>query len=68
MAVPAISRRDGISPRSRNRDVTGSEEARELEDDLPVISIAEILSILWARKLWLIGAGLVGLLWRWLIR
>ena len=37
------------------------EEARKLEDDLPAVSIGDILAILWAKKLWLIGAGLIGL-------
>ena len=32
------------------------------EDDHPAISISEIASILWARKIWLIAAGLAGFL------
>lgn len=36
--------------------------ADEFEDDLPAISLPEIVSVLWARKLWLMAAGLLGLL------
>lgn len=46
----------------REIDDARYETVDEFEDDLPAISIAEIVSTLWARKLWLIAAALFGLL------
>ena len=54
------TRRDHYEVSEPRRDRV--EDARDQEDDLPVISIGEILSILWARKLWLLGAAIIGLL------
>ncbi len=54
--VPATRGSTSIGDTRRDR----VEEAREQEDDLPVISIADILSILWARKWWLLGAAVLG--------
>ncbi len=50
-------------PTERRRDFYSEGSYDEaFEDDLPAISLAEILSILWARRLWLVAAGLAGLL------
>ncbi|MGB3795501.1 MAG: polysaccharide biosynthesis tyrosine autokinase [Alteraurantiacibacter sp.] len=54
------ARRDSYEVSEPRRD--RFEEARELEDDLPTISIGDILTILWARKFWLVGAAVIGLL------
>ncbi len=53
--IPHIGTRASLArPRPQRAD--------EFEDDLPAISLSEIVSVLWARKLWLIAAGLLGLL------
>ncbi len=54
------ARRDHYEVSEPRRD--RGDDPRDQEDDLPVISIGEILSILWARKLWLLGAAILGLL------
>ncbi|WP_338243068.1 GumC family protein [Aurantiacibacter hainanensis] len=57
--------RDGHAPAHRRLHEVREPEYyphEELDDELPAISIGEIASILWARKLWLIAAGLLGLL------
>ncbi|MWV26954.1 GumC family protein [Aurantiacibacter rhizosphaerae] len=38
------------------------DSADRFDDEMPAISLAEIISILWERRLWLIAAGFAGLL------
>ncbi len=55
----------GRLPASRHLYEVGDpryDDVNDFEDDLPAISLAEIVSILWERKLWLLAAGLAGLL------
>lgn len=52
----------GRLPAERRGDYEFDRGYEEFDDDLPAISLAEILTILWAKKLWLIIGGLAGLL------
>lgn len=49
-------------PAERYSDHYSDGWAEEFDDDLPAISLAEIIKILWARRLWLLVAGLAGML------